>query len=129
ESDKDANDWVLNRFNNNFGQHGYAFSTDGAGLYENVNVSGLTDGIENREGKYFDWEDALFRTGIYQTNDLSVSGATDNTNYYSDRKSTRLNSSHVSISYAVFCLEKNIINAHLKSEDHNQTKREKVLCV
>src|SRR5699024_533698 len=78
ESDKDANDWVLNRFNNNFGQHGYAFSTDGAGLYENVNVSGLTDGIENREGKYFDWEDALFRTGIYQTNDLAVSGATEN---------------------------------------------------
>src|SRR5699024_12067637 len=28
-----------------------------------------------------------------------------------DRKSTRLNSSHVSISYAVFCLKKNISNA------------------
>src|SRR5699024_11562920 len=27
-----------------------------------------------------------------------------------DRKSTRLNSSHVSISYAVFCLKKNIYN-------------------
>src|SRR5699024_11465500 len=27
-------------------------------------------------------------------------------NYFSDRKSTRLNSSHVSISYAVFCLKK-----------------------
>src|SRR5690625_2288287 len=26
--------------------------------------------------------------------------------YYSDRKSTRLNSSHVAISYAVFCLKK-----------------------
>src|SRR5699024_12290258 len=26
--------------------------------------------------------------------------------YYRDRKSTRLNSSHVSISYAVFCLKK-----------------------
>src|SRR5699024_11740124 len=26
--------------------------------------------------------------------------------FYSDRKSTRLNSSHVSISYAVFCLKK-----------------------
>src|SRR5699024_7824131 len=89
ESDKDANDWVLNRFNNNFGQHGYAFSTDGAGLYENVNVSGLTDGIENREGKYFDWEDALFRTGIYQTNDLAVSGATENTNYYSSLSYTQ----------------------------------------
>src|SRR5699024_12090718 len=27
-----------------------------------------------------------------------------------DRKSTRLNSSHVSISYAVFCLKKKIVN-------------------
>src|SRR5699024_11655447 len=31
-----------------------------------------------------------------------------------DRKSTRLNSSHVSISYAVFCLQKNINNKHNK---------------
>src|SRR5699024_11635033 len=30
-----------------------------------------------------------------------------------DRKSTRLNSSHVSISYAVFCLKKKKINRHL----------------
>src|SRR5699024_11965029 len=29
---------------------------------------------------------------------------------WQDRKSTRLNSSHVSISYAVFCLKKNNIN-------------------
>src|SRR5699024_12052753 len=28
--------------------------------------------------------------------------------YYEDRKSTRLNSSHVSISYAVFCLKKKL---------------------
>src|SRR3712207_6935878 len=29
-----------------------------------------------------------------------------------DRKSTRLNSSHANISYAVFCLKKKIINLH-----------------
>src|SRR5437868_10263654 len=29
-----------------------------------------------------------------------------------DRKSTRLNSSHVSISYAVFCLKKKNLDAH-----------------
>src|SRR5690242_20838522 len=29
----------------------------------------------------------------------------------SDRKSTRLNSSHMSISYAVFCLKKKILNS------------------
>src|SRR3712207_8775114 len=32
-----------------------------------------------------------------------------------DRKSTRLNSSHANISYAVFCLKK---NAEARSEDH-----------
>src|SRR5699024_12038756 len=31
-----------------------------------------------------------------------------------DRKSTRLNSSHVSISYAVFCLKKKIITHNIK---------------
>src|SRR5699024_8180527 len=32
----------------------------------------------------------------------------ESTHIYIDRKSTRLNSSHVSISYAVFCLKKKI---------------------
>src|SRR5438874_6206860 len=32
---------------------------------------------------------------------------------YRDRKSTRLNSSHVEISYAVFCLKKKSIRNHL----------------
>src|SRR5699024_11810827 len=34
-----------------------------------------------------------------------------------DRKSTRLNSSHVSISYAVFCLKKK--NNHIISHEHH----------
>src|SRR5215208_7843714 len=33
----------------------------------------------------------------------------------SDRKSTRLNSSHVAISYAVFCLKKKTKNAHIST--------------
>src|SRR3712207_8118005 len=32
---------------------------------------------------------------------------------FADRKSTRLNSSHANISYAVFCLKKNYICVHL----------------
>src|SRR3712207_8003230 len=32
----------------------------------------------------------------------------DSEDFYSDRKSTRLNSSHANISYAVFCLKKKI---------------------
>jgi len=43
----------------------------------------MTDGIENREGKYYDWDKALFRTGIYQDNNLSLSGGTDATKYFS----------------------------------------------
>src|SRR5690242_21536368 len=48
-----------------------------------------------------------------ESNSFSVDGATTNgnprggvTNLTPDRKSTRLNSSHMSISYAVFCLKK-----------------------
>src|SRR3712207_7192587 len=32
-----------------------------------------------------------------------------------DRKSTRLNSSHANISYAVFCLKKKILRLHLRT--------------
>src|SRR5690625_5646531 len=39
------------------------------------------------------------------------------TNAYTDRKSTRLNSSHVAISYAVFCLKKK------KKQTNNLTQR------
>src|SRR3712207_8253450 len=35
-----------------------------------------------------------------------------------DRKSTRLNSSHANISYAVFCLKKKIFFLHIISSDH-----------
>src|SRR5690349_24228038 len=42
-----------------------------------------------------------------------------------DRKSTRLNSSHVEISYAVFCLKKK--NRHLPLQFCNATRRHKQL--
>src|SRR5205814_8594802 len=45
------------------------------------------------------WEDLKFARGVYQQ--LTQGTATDG-----DRKSTRLNSSHLGISYAVFCLKK-----------------------
>src|SRR5690349_22326744 len=43
--------------------------------------------------------------------------------YHVDRKSTRLNSSHVEISYAVFCLKKKRKqkSAYLSSTDHDRT--------
>lgn len=81
--DATANLDALDRLNDRFNQHGYYFETDGPGLYENVHIKGMTDGLVNREGTYFDWEDALFRTAMYQSHDLSVSGGTENTKYYS----------------------------------------------
>src|SRR2546430_6057747 len=45
-----------------------------------------------------------------------------------DRKSTRLNSSHSQISYAVFCLKKkNIHEGQLRSSVHYVVEREPVL--
>ncbi|WP_316766166.1 TonB-dependent receptor [Pedobacter frigiditerrae] len=72
-----------------FGIHGYEFSTLGTGMYENVIIKGKSDGVENRDGKFYDWEDALFRTSIYQTNDVSVSGGDEKTNYFSSLSYTK----------------------------------------
>src|SRR5699024_12139403 len=44
-----------------------------------------------------------------------------------DRKSTRLNSSHVSISYAVFCLKKKSIDGH-RSDVEAVATATKVYC-
>src|SRR3712207_7571611 len=44
--------------------------------------------------------------------DLSPATCQAVASFYEDRKSTRLNSSHANISYAVFCLKKNKHNAY-----------------
>src|SRR5699024_5939931 len=79
----DASADAINRLNGKFNKHGYYFETNGTGVGGDVIIKGMTDGIVNREGKYFDWEDAYFRTAVNQTNDISVSGGDENTNYYS----------------------------------------------
>ncbi|WP_293299794.1 TonB-dependent receptor [Pedobacter sp. UBA4863] len=84
-----ANTYALTQLNNKFNRHGYKFSTDGTGLAEQVLIKGMTDGLENREGRYFDWNDALFRTAQYQTNDLAVSGGTETTKFYSSFSYTK----------------------------------------
>src|SRR5437667_4684546 len=47
------------------------------------------------------------------------------TTYTSDRKSTRLNSSHITISYAVFCLKKKKKKKEKKSKQENKTNEYK----
>jgi TonB-linked SusC/RagA family outer membrane protein len=84
-----ANTYALSQLNSKFNRHGYKFSTTGTGLSENVIISGMTDGLENREGTYFDWDKAYFGTGTYLTNDLSVSGGDQNTTYYTSLNYTK----------------------------------------
>src|SRR2546430_9410131 len=43
-----------------------------------------------------------------------------------DRKSTRLNSSHSQISYAVFCLKKKIEDQHVDENRHDQVFAEEI---
>ncbi len=87
DSDAQANTYALSQLNKKFNKHGYSFSTSGTGAYENVAISEYDN--SGRGGKYFDWEDAYFRTAVYQTYDLAVSGATPVTNYYTSFSYTK----------------------------------------
>ena len=84
-----ANTYALSQINGKFNKHGYKFATAGTALSDNVNISGMTDGLVNREGTYFDWDNAYFGTGTYLTNDLSVSGGDQNTTYYTSLNYTK----------------------------------------
>src|SRR3989339_157216 len=66
---------AIRQLNNRFNKHGYIFSAPD-NTVNSLTVTG------DRAGQYYDWESQLFRTAVYQTYDLSVSGATDVSNYY-----------------------------------------------
>src|SRR5699024_12381558 len=63
---------------------------------------------ESAYKEYWDAESKKFEyeMNLKQTLQKSFKSMTDMAYFNRDRKSTRLNSSHVSISYAVFCLKK-----------------------
>ena len=73
---------ALRQLNNRFTRHGYHFEAPDH-TYNSLTITG------ERAGKYFDWEDALLRTASFQTYDLSVSGATEQTNYYTSLSYTK----------------------------------------
>ncbi|MDD5283764.1 MAG: SusC/RagA family TonB-linked outer membrane protein, partial [Bacteroidales bacterium] len=88
KSDEASSASALAQLNKRFNKHGYYFTADDHTV-NSLKILGMTDGIENREGKYFNWDDVLFRTAVYQTYDLSVSGASDRTSYYSSLSYTK----------------------------------------
>jgi TonB-linked SusC/RagA family outer membrane protein len=73
---------ALAQLNKRFNKHGYTFTAP-----DNT-VKSLTIGGD-RAGKYYDWESVLLRTAVYQSYDLSVSGATDASNYFTSISYTK----------------------------------------
>ena len=85
-----ASQYALNQLNTRFGKHGYKFTADGTDRYAHINIDVLESDdpeinarLQERKGKFYDWEKELFRTAVFQTYDLSVSGGTESTSYYS----------------------------------------------
>lgn len=88
KTDEASSKSALAQLNKRFNKHGYYFTAEDYTV-NSLKILGMTDGVENREGKYYNWDDVLFRTAVYQTYDLSVSGATDATSYYSSLSYTK----------------------------------------
>lgn len=87
KSDADATAYALRQLNKKFNKHGYAFTTNGTSEYENVIISDYDN--SGRAEHYYDWDDAYYRTGAYQSYDISASGAGDATNYYTSISYTK----------------------------------------
>src|SRR6266480_7354720 len=65
----------------------------------------------------------LFRSDPAQHGGLHSLSLLQSRLWFSDRKSTRLNSSHMSISYAVFCLKKKKYNRTSRSTETKKYKK------
>jgi len=74
-SNEDASIGALFELNKRFNKHGYIFTAP------DHTINSLTIGGE-RAGQYYDWESELFRTAVFQSYDISISGGTDVSNYY-----------------------------------------------
>src|SRR5690625_979142 len=114
-NDKDGNDNTDSDVNNNANNNQQIENNDQDDANESKANSGemklgetasVDDGINQYEITPKSVEIFTERNGISTSNDDEVFALIDYTVKSTDRKSTRLNSSHVAISYAVFCLKK-----------------------
>lgn len=83
---------AVRRLNNKYNMHGYKIVASGTGRYDTPTVTSVdaTAAAAGRVGgNYFDWDKAYFGTGVYQTYDLSVSGGSENTSYYTSVSYTK----------------------------------------
>src|SRR3712207_7277595 len=73
------------------------------------------------------WTDIFVRDRKLGTTErVSVDSNGNQANRNRDRKSTRLNSSHANISYAVFCLKKNSTSTLVLNETHHESAATKL---
>lgn len=89
-----ASSYSLRQLNTKWNKFGYDLTKDNTDRYGHVKISAKTDGKlqrvdENGNVIFFDWDKAYFRTAVYQTYDLSVSGGTDKSTYYSSVSYTK----------------------------------------
>src|SRR5690606_41754781 len=82
----------------------YSFNLDGTTIYLSMSVIFLAQAFNI----HLPWESIFAIIGILFITSKGAAGVTGR-----DRKSTRLNSSHVKTSYAVFCLKKKRQNTRL----------------
>ena len=138
---EDASSYSLGQLNSKWNMFGYKLSKPDTERYGNIKIEPLTDGQLQRvddQGNliFFDWDDAYFRTAVYQTYDVSVSGGTENSTYYTtfsytkdqgrvyvnefDRLSGRVNLNQKVGKY--FELGTNISVAHTDMSGYNDTR-------
>ena len=87
DSNEDANAYALKQLNKKFNKHGYQFSTHGTDAIDKVPIREYDH--TRPAGNYYHSDIRYFRTAVYQTYDLSVSGATPTTNYYTSLSYTK----------------------------------------
>src|SRR5690625_4725208 len=77
-------------------------------LRNRLDIEEMEDGLRRHSTEVFDPSKYYFEEGQYLTQSTVYDwlGRFPTDEQLEDRKSTRLNSSHVAISYAVFCLKK-----------------------
>ena len=82
-----ASSYALGQLNSKWNQFGYDLTKDDTERYGHIKITAKTDGKLKRTDAngnviFFDWDDAYFRTAVYQNYDVSVSGGTKTSNYY-----------------------------------------------